>query len=249
MEQGKTKGLTTNQLKIIAIIAMLIDHITWAFIPTASIQGQLLHVIGRLTAPIMSFFIVEGFFHTRNYKKYFMRMFVFSIVSYLAYQFYEYGELFYGFKVGNPFIVATNSVIYTLMLGLLTLIIWYKTTWKKWIKVLLVIGTCILAIPGDWSIIGVLWVFFMGLNHGNFKKQMCAFLIIGLFFNGGLILMGLLGGYEYWWANLCQLGIVLAVPILSKYNGRLGKSKNLKWLFYIFYPLHLFILGLIKYCI
>lgn len=249
MEKGSNIGLTANQLKIIAIIAMLIDHIAWAFVPTESVQGQLLHVIGRLTAPIMSYFIVEGFFHTRNCKKYFMRMFIFAIISYFAYQFYDYGQFFYGFKVGNPAIIAVNSVIYTLMLGLLTLIIWYKTAWKKGIKVILVILICIIAIPGDWLFITVLWIFFMGLNYGNFKKQMKAFLIIGFIDALLCTLISLSNSYEYWWSNLFQFGIVLAVLLLSKYNGELGKSKNMKWIFYIFYPLHLFILGLIRFYI
>ena len=119
------------------------------------------------------------------------------------------------------------------MLGLLTLIIWYKTTWKKWIKVILVILICIIAIPGDWLFITVLWIFFMGLNYGDFKKQMKAFLVIGLIEAGVPTLLGLASGYEYWWSNLFQFGIVLAVPLLSKYNGRLGNFKNMKWIFYI----------------
>jgi hypothetical protein len=50
-----------------------------------------------------------------------------------------------------------------------------------------------------------------------------------------------------WWEQLFQSGVFLAIPLLSRYNGELGGNKNSKWIFYIFYPLHLFILGLIKY--
>lgn len=243
------KGISTNAIKIIAIIAMLIDHITWDYVPSDSLQGQLLHIIGRLTAPIMSFFVVEGFFHTHNMKKYVGRLFLFSIVSYFAYQFHTYGEFFSGFRYGSIRVVLTNSVIFTLLLGLLTLIVWYKTDWNTILKILCVVVCCFVAIFSDWACIVVLWVFFMGINHGNFKAQMISLAAIGCFFAGVMLVMGYLSGSSIWWVNLCQFGIVFAIPILYLYSGKLGKSKNLKWLFYIFYPLHLFILGFIKFYI
>ena len=60
------KLFSTNKLKYIAIIAMTIDHIAWLFVPSSSIAFYVLHIIGRLTAPIMAYFIAEGFFHTSN---------------------------------------------------------------------------------------------------------------------------------------------------------------------------------------
>lgn len=244
---NKSKGLNANTVKMIAIIAMLIDHLTWDYVNTASLAGQLLHVIGRLTAPIMSFFIVEGFFHTRNIKKYVGRMFVFSIISYFAYQYHSYGECFKGYRVSQYYMMLANSVIFSLFLGLLTLVVWFKTSLPKFIKILCVVGCCLLSMTSDWSLIAVLWVFFMGIYHDNFKKQMIALAAVGLFFNGGYILMMALFDVRNWWSSLCQLGIVFAIPILSMYNGKLGKSKRFKWVFYIFYPLHLFILGYLKY--
>ena len=51
-----TKGfLNRNQLKYLVIAAMLIDHIAWAFVPTASLLGQVMHIIGRLTGPTMAY--------------------------------------------------------------------------------------------------------------------------------------------------------------------------------------------------
>ena len=58
------KRLNSNQLKLIAIIAMTIDHLTWAFFPGYQKVWWVfsLHIIGRLTAPVMWFFIAEGCF-------------------------------------------------------------------------------------------------------------------------------------------------------------------------------------------
>ena len=65
----QSKGLNRNQIKYIAIIAMVIDHIAWAFVPLNSVPGVVLHFIGRLTGPIMGFFLAEAYLHTRSVPK------------------------------------------------------------------------------------------------------------------------------------------------------------------------------------
>ena len=79
------KPLNSNALKYIAIIAMLIDHIAWAFVPFSSALGQIMHLIGRFTAPIMCYFISEGYFHTKDVKKYIFRIGIFAIISQLPF--------------------------------------------------------------------------------------------------------------------------------------------------------------------
>ena len=66
------KKLNSNHLKIIAIIAMTIDHAADLIFPGMpfKILPTLCHIIGRITAPIMFFFICEGYYHTKNLKKY-----------------------------------------------------------------------------------------------------------------------------------------------------------------------------------
>ncbi len=74
-------------LKYIAIIAMFIDHFAWLFVNTNSVLGQLMHSIGRLTAPIMCFFIAEGYYKTSNIKKYLFRLGIFAVISILPFSF------------------------------------------------------------------------------------------------------------------------------------------------------------------
>lgn len=71
MDTITKRGLNSNQIKFIAIIAMTIDHVTWLLYPGCQKIWwiMLLHIIGRLTAPIMWFFIAEGFHYTKNVKK------------------------------------------------------------------------------------------------------------------------------------------------------------------------------------
>ena len=60
---------------------MTIDHIAWLWLETATFEAQLLHFVGRLTAPIMCFLLVEGFFGTHHYTSYVRRLCVFALAS------------------------------------------------------------------------------------------------------------------------------------------------------------------------
>lgn len=59
--------MTGNKLKLIACVAMLFDHIAWAFLPLGGV-GDFMHLFGRITAPIMCYFIAEGYFNTHDLK-------------------------------------------------------------------------------------------------------------------------------------------------------------------------------------
>lgn len=239
MEQSSKKRLSLNayQLKLLAIAAMLIDHLTWYYVPIDTFQGQALHVIGRLTAPIMSYFVAEGFFYTRNLKKYITRMGIFALISAVAFSYYELNGRF-GF-VGM-------GMIYTLFLGLLAITVQLRTNWPQWVKTLVVTGLCLMSLIGDWMVMGVLWPYYFAIHRGDPKRQFRAFSIVGgcgvLFFiiNIAVIMP------SWWWIQLCQAGIFLAIPLLRCYDGTLGGNKNMKWLFYTFYPAHLFVLGFFR---
>ena len=95
------KHLNGNALKLIAISAMTIDHLTWALFPGYQRVWWViaLHIIGRLTAPIMWFFIAEGCFYTHNKTRYLLRLFLFSLVSHFAYDF-AFGIPFFDISYG-----------------------------------------------------------------------------------------------------------------------------------------------------
>lgn len=91
---GYQSGLTRNQLKYIAITATVFDHIGMLFIPVTNPVGCIPRIIGRLTAPIMCFFIAEGYFYTGSKKRYGARLFIFACVSQFAYSFAHYQKPF-----------------------------------------------------------------------------------------------------------------------------------------------------------
>ncbi len=103
------KILDANAIKLIAIIAMTIDHIAWAIYPGYALnwKPELMHIIGRITMPTMCFFIAEGFFHTRNVNKYTARMFLFALISHFAYV-----SEWNGFSDWRPFVPLYYSGIW-----------------------------------------------------------------------------------------------------------------------------------------
>lgn len=235
-EDGKTSaGLSGNQIKWIAIAAMLIDHIAWGFVPFASVLGQVMHVIGRITAPTMCFFIAEGYYYTRSVKKYALRLGIFALVSQLPFAMFE---------TGNPFSLSQFSVIYTLFLSLLAVWAWDKIE-NELLEVCAIAILCILSLHGDWMFFDIAFSLVFWKYRGNFKEQACWFSVFAVVMVA-LSSFSMLAMGKHFYNQLFQAGVFLCLPILSLYNGKRGGGKNSKWTFYVFYPLHLLILGLIK---
>ncbi len=234
------RGLNSNQLKMIAIIAMTVDHLAWVFFPgyRADFTPLLMHTIGRLTAPIMMFFIAEGYHHTRNVKKYIGRLFLFAIPSHFAYCF-MFGKSFIPFQDS---IFDQTSVIWAFAAGLLALA-WAQSQdfkLKEWQRAVLVFLFIWLAFPADWSAPAAGAIVYMGANRGDFKKQMRALLIwMAMYSVVYMIFLDPLYG-------ALQMMVALSIPFLKTYNGQRGQWKGMKWFFYLYYPLHMFLLGLVR---
>lgn len=234
----ESKGLNANQLKLIAIIAMTLDHLIWTISPGYSKEWWvvLVHVIGRLTAPIMWFFIAEGYYHTHNIKKYATRLFGLAIVSHFAYNFC-FGISFIPFKTS---VFNQTGVVWSLAWGLMLLYINDSQRLKQWQKTILIMLACVITFPSDWSCVATMAVLFIGINRGNFKKQMTAIMIWTLVYAAVYFIF-----IDRLYA-IIQLGTCLTIPLLSLYNGQRGSWKGMGKLFYAYYPVHLVICGIIR---
>lgn len=149
-------------------------------------------------------------------------------------------------KIWNTNIVFCNHIPFciqagfpggTLYISFLLLCVIHSGT-NRVTKNLLAIGLLFLSLPCDWGLCAPLWV----LAFDCFKekrKQIIAFLAIGF-------------GYAVAWSFIMKpnpyiFAFVLATPIIYMYNGRQGKSSPfVRSIFYIYYPLHLFVLGAIR---
>lgn len=237
---NQTKGLSSNALKLIAIIAMTIDHVTWVVFPgyPKDIPILLLHTIGRLAMPIMSFFIAEGYHYTHNLRKYLIRLFALSVISHFAYNF-AFGIPFIPFQTT---VFNQTSVIWCYAWGLVALAVRESKNPRltEGRKTAIIIAITIITFCSDWGSIPVLVILGEGMNRGNFKKQMSEMLIYVAFYAAVYFLFI---DRVY---GLLQMTVALSIPLLKQYNGQRGRLKGTKWLFYVYYPLHLVLCGLLR---
>lgn len=248
------KGITGSTLKIIAIITMLIDHIGAVILertPAVSygmyqltmnnlgnisevIQNNgaivvymIFRLIGRLGFPIFCFLLIEGFLHTRNVWKYAFRLFLFSLISEIPFNL--------AFR-RNIFDTGYQNVFFTLLLGLLALILIQlvekKLASNKILQYLLIIPiafvfmlTAELLIQCDYGASGVLTIVIMYLLRRNKVLEM----------TGGCIILTAM--------NYLEITSFFTLIPVYKYNGERGL--RLKYVFYAFYPVHLLILYMI----
>ena len=232
IEEFKMKSLSGNTIKIIAIIAMIIDHVGWAFVNENTVVGVIIHTIGKITGPIMCYFIAEGNHYSKNLSKYVERLAIFALISHVPYNIFV--------NQGKITLIPT-SVIFTLMCGLLALIVFQKIE-NKPIKSILIVLLVAITYWADWAIFGVLFVLVFCIFYGDFKKQMIAFVILNFckVFYYALFVDGV---SNYYMMVPRVLSTILFVLILSLYNGTKGGSKYSKWTFYIIYPLQFLIIG------
>lgn len=228
----KRIGVNRNQLKYLVIVAMLIDHIAWGFVPLESVAGQVMHFIGRLTGPTMAYFLAEGYIHTRNKKKYGLRLGIFALISWVPFSLFEV----------QHWPSTHQSVIYTLFLGFLAMWIWDNENLSQIMKWVLITLLIIISLPGDWAIFDVAWplALYIYREDGEYRMRRYTLLCV-------VATLIFLIGRDPWWSGLCNLGILM-VPVILRYfyNGEKGSSHPFhKWFFYIFYPVHLLVLYLI----
>ena len=232
------KRLNSNQIKLIAIIAMTIDHLTWTFFPGLQAVWYVfaLHIIGRLTAPIMWFFIAEGCHYTHNMGRYIGRLFFFAVISHFAYDF-AFGIPFLPLSTG---IFNQTSVMWSLAFAPVLVVICRQEKLAQWVKILAIIAVCLITFPSDWSSIAVMCPFFLFAHRGNFKRQ-AADIVIWSFVYAVVYFIFIDKLY-----GALQMFTFLTIPILAQYNGERGKWTGMKWLFYIYYPAHLFLIGFLR---
>ncbi|MFA9379533.1 MAG: TraX family protein [Acetanaerobacterium sp.] len=238
--QNNNYTMSGFALKAIAVAAMFIDHAAYLLVDPVSPAGLILHFIGRLTAPIMCYFIAEGFYHTHSIRRYAARLAVFAVISQIPFQLViEKGDV--------SFPPRTLNMLFTLLCGLLALWAWKKIQTPP-LSALAVTGLCAVTLFSDWQIFGVLFILGFGIFHGDRREQLTAFAWI----SAAKVIMNLLSAASAGQSLLpvlSTLGIFCAIPLILLYNGQRGgenagnRGKRLGWLFYIAYPAHLLVYG------
>ena len=223
----RIRVLSGAQLKYIAFLSMLIDHVNKALIYPNLDGGIMLHIsnlfdiLGRIAFPLFAFFIVEGYFKTRNRKKYLLNLLIFGVISEVPFDLFTSSTFF------NP---RFNNVMFSLALCLITIwiidvlktkmprILWY------FISLIIVTVMCFVAmfLAVDYDYHAIILVY---LLYDFYNKTILS------------VILGYLSIIKEFWAFL-GFGFILM------YNGERGKQSKI--LNYCFYPVHLLILGLLR---
>lgn len=216
----RNRGLDALTLKIVAIVAMTVDHVGALLYPDA----LWLRVVGRLTMPIIAFLLVEGYHHTGNLTRYALRLLVFALIAQPIYRL--------AFPHGL-------NVLFDLLVGLG--VIWaYDRLRFIWLQALLLACVCVLSVVVvlDWWHLGVLMIFVFHRTRGQFTRTAVA---IGLLLAANAVVFAIAsaktGDPNYATINTINLGCLLALPVIHRYNG--SRSKDVRYLFYAYYPAHL----------
>ena len=233
MNCTKKINLTGSHLKWIAIITMLIDHIGAALLEQGILSkmaeydfwyrfDDVLRAIGRLAFPLFCFLLVEGFQHTKNVKKYTLRLGLFALISEIPF------DLAFNGKVLEA---SYQNVFFTLFLGFLILIglRYFKEKLPShivWLRFIVALTGIVLAacLRTDYGAFGVLLIFIL-YECCNSKKLQCI---------AGAVLM----------LFSSTTGCLAFLPVWC-YNGERGKQLP-KYFFYAFYPVHLCLLYVLR---
>lgn len=211
-------------LKIIAAVTMLIDHIGYTFFP----NEEWLRHIGRLAFPIFVFLTVEGFIHTRSFKKYALRLLVFAVITEIPFNLFVSGTILDSYN---------QNVLFTLLLGLLALYCLERVTQRQYLWLLGAIACVIIAdVAGvDYGAYGVVLMMAMYLTRKNKLALVVAIVAV----------IALKSIYDHSSLLTQSMCAAFAVVPIALYNGKLG-ARLPKYSFYIFYPAHMLALYLIK---
>ena len=228
----KIQFLNGTQLKLIAIVSMLIDHINKSMIYPNLVTNDgfltklsnIFDIIGRIAFPLFCFLLVEGFYKTHSRKKYLLNLIIFGVISEVPFDM---------FTTASFFNKNWNNVMFSLALVLVT--IWIIDILKEKMKdkpklMWYIVSLVIVAIMSFLSMI-------LALDYEHHAILIGYFFY--LFYNAKLfsIPFGYASMYTEPW-SLLGFGLTLT------YNGERGKQN--KMLGYSFYPVHLLILGALR---
>ncbi len=228
-KRGLLPGISGSTLKCIAMVSMVLDHIGAAFLGRGyfgvfALEGPILTLYwvlrwaGRIAFPIYCFLLVEGMTHTRSKRNYILRLFAFALISEVPFDMCFFG---------GPLYWDYQNVFWTLGLGALAVWAIGQIREKRQLRYYYLVVVCVVVAwltKADYGAFGVFYICLLSIL--NTKKNW---------------VRNLWGSVAIAW----EYTAILAFLPIQMYNGKRGVS--LKYVFYFFYPAHLFLIGLLTY--
>lgn len=211
-------------LKIIAIITMIFDHTGYLIFDG---HFSYFNYIGRLAFPIFAFQITQGYIHTKNLKKYLVRLLTFAVISQIPFMLFR-SMITDGFSL---------NIFFTLILGLISIIAYDKSP-NKILGLIPVILLCFVAnlINTDYGFYGVSIIFLFYVFRNNKYLLSISFIIATISRYASYVYSS---NFHQKYIFLCLCTILSLVFILF-YNGKKGRNTN--YILYLFYPIHLLLI-------
>ncbi len=239
------KKLNAFQLKSIALVVMFMDHLYFTF---SDVFPLWFHPLSRFVAPLFGYFLVEGFFFTRNRLKYNVRVLSWGIVM-------GVGNFILNKTLGSKDVHISYNIFLTLALGLAIinlLELGRKNTGKKKLGIILL---AILLVPlclfteGGTSLIPFILITY-------FFKDKRKIMFFAYFLLSALLFFTAYTKYDTINETINMLMfnsdflLICVIPFILLYNGERGpNTKFNKYLFYVFYPLHIWLLAIAQFII
>ena len=247
--QMQQKGLSRDAIKYAAMFTMLLNHIANVFLSPESFLAQIFLDAGYFTAPVMCFFLVEGFYRTHSRRNYAARLAVFSVISELPYCLAFSGA----WSEDTILAFCGMNMMFTLLLcfGILEVL---HTQRNALVRTALIAGLTVLSLFSDWALLAPCYTLLFAWARGSREREKQVFSIAAVVF-AAFSFSGNIGqfsaGLSLLYAFGAAAGVAAAgVVILFAYNGRRAEHGRTfsKWFFYWFYPVHLLLLGVIRVC-
>lgn len=239
----KYKVLNRDVIKYIAMLTMLLNHISTIFMESGSFLSEFLLDIGYFTAITMCYFLVEGYQYTHSKKAYAIRLLLFALISEVSYCLAFTQDGIIGFEGLN--------MMFTLLICFGILVVFERTS-NKGLRFTYTLFSIIFSLFCSWAILAPIFTLLFIWSKGSDKKIKLSFIIAVLLF-AAFNLAGGIGRFSVTTNILYALGSMVGtglsgIVIVYLYNGkRMEKGRVFsKWFFYWFYPVHLLILGLIR---
>lgn len=238
----KISKLNAFQLKLLMSALMFLSHLHYInnFIPIE--VAYVFNIISRCVAPMFAYFAVEGIIHTRNLKKYCIRLSIFAGIIFVGNAILNaiFNAFSKSLRDNRQVLYIKNNVIFTLALGVIVvaLILWGKNKQP-------------IARRGLYSISII--CFIVGFLWGEWGTVILPFMIVNYFFHDKKVFRYLSYGLIEIIAILLPFSepfYFLVFPFILLYNGERGPNTRFsKAFFYIFYPTHLWIIAIINFII
>ena len=223
--------LSSSALRLIALGAMLIDHVGLALFPDIGV----FRCIGRIAFPVYCFLIVQGYLHTRDVRAYARRLLLAAILSEIPFDLLIFGRL------ASP---AEQNVLFSLLLGLMALYASDTLAARPTYALFAAGSLCLCAMAANVSFGWLAIALCLTMRHTQENRQrfaLCSGAVLLLY-----TLSLLLSGVAMSWVLVSLCALFSLVPLLY-YNGKRGmRSFILTAAFYASYPLHLIALAAIR---